>query len=93
MRFWIEIELNDCTPSLSQACRLKKLSQSGERTQPITAKLMREEKANQRETVRLPAAQLRKYAPKANQKQLEEFVLRACEYYQRFLNRRRENER
>ena len=41
-----QIELNDCTPSLSQACRFKKLSQEYSLTPEAIATIMSEEKAN-----------------------------------------------
>lgn len=49
-----QIELNDCTPSLSQACRFKKMSQEQGLTPEYIAEVMSEEKANQREMFKLP---------------------------------------
>ena len=43
-----QMELNDCTPSLSQACRFKKISQEEGLTPEVIATVMSEEKANQR---------------------------------------------
>lgn len=88
-----EMEINDCTPSLSQACRLKKHSQAGTLTREVIMVMMQEEKANQREVFKLPMEKVRQFAPKANPKQLEEFVLKACEHYKRHLARQREHER
>lgn len=88
-----EMEINDCTPSLSQACRLKKHSQAGTLTREAIMVMMQEEKANQREVFKLPMEKVRQFAPKANPKQLEEFVLKACEHYKRHLARQREHER
>lgn len=88
-----EMEINVCTPSLSQACRLKKHSQAGTLTREAIMVMMQEEKANQREVFKLPMEKVRQFAPKANPKQLEEFVLKACEHYKRHLARQREHER
>ncbi len=85
--------LGDCTPSLSQANRMKKLSQEGKLTSEEIQKIMSEEKANQREMFKLPVAKIEKYVPKGNRKQLEDFVLKACEYYAKYLIKQKERER
>ena len=87
------VVLNDCTPSLSQANRMKKLSQEGKLTSEEIQKIMSEEKANQREMFKLPVSKIEKYAPKGNRKQLEDFVLKACEYYAKYLIKQKERER
>ena len=84
-----QMELNDCTPSLSQACRFKKLSQENGLTPDVIAVVMSEEKANQREMFKVPMERLRKFVPAGNPKQTEDFILKACEYYQRYLIRQR----
>lgn len=84
-----QMELNDCTPSLSQACRFKKMSQEEGLTPEVIAAVMSEEKANQREMFKVPMERIRKYIPNANAKQAEDFVLKACEHYRKFLIRQR----
>ena len=84
-----QMELNDCTPSLSQACRFKKMSQEQGLTPELIAAVMIEEKANQREMFKVPMERIRQYVPNANAKQAEDFVLKACEYYRKFLIRQR----
>lgn len=84
-----QIELNDCTPSLSQACRFKKMSQAEGLTPEYIAEVMSEEKANQREMFKLPMERIRKFIPNANAKQTEDFVLKACEHYRKYLIRQR----
>ncbi len=84
-----QMEIQDCTPSLSQACRLKKLSREGRLTGEVIENMMGEEKANQREMFKVPMERLRPFVPKADAKQTEEFVMKACEYYQRFLQRQK----
>ena len=84
-----QMELNDCTPSLSQACRFKKMSGEQGLTPEVIAAVLSEEKANQREMFKVPMERIRKYVPNANAKQAEEFVLKACEHYRKFLIRQR----
>lgn len=84
-----QMELNDCTPSLSQACRFKKMSQEEGLTPEVIAIVMSEEKANQREMFKVPMERIRQYVPNANAKQAEDFVLKACEHYRKFLIRQR----
>ena len=84
-----QMELNDCTPSLSQACRFKKISQEEGLTPEVIAAVMSEEKANQREMFKVPMERIRQYVPNANAKQAEDFVLKACEHYRKFLIRQR----
>ena len=84
-----QMELNDCTPSLSQACRFKKMSGEEGLTHEVIAAVMSEEKANQKETIKIPTEKLRKYAPNADAKQLEDFILKACDHYRKYLIRQR----
>lgn len=84
-----QMELNDCTPSLSQACRFKKMSQEDGLTPESIAEIMSEEKANQREMFKVPMERIRQYVPNSNAKQAEDFVLKACEHYRKFLIRQR----
>ena len=84
-----QMELNDCTPSYSQACRLKKMSQVHGLTSESIAEIMSEEKANQREMFKVPMERIRQFVPKASAKQTEDFVLKACEHYHRYLIRQR----
>ena len=84
-----EMELNDCTPSLSQACRFKKMSQAHGLSPESIAGIMSEEKANQREMFKVPMERIRQFVPKASAKQTEDFVLKACEHYHRYLIRQR----
>lgn len=88
-----EMEINDCTPSLSQACRMKKAAQNNELTKLVIADVMAEEKANQKEMFKVPMEKIRKYTPKVKEKDIQDFVLKACEYYQKHLLRQRERER
>lgn len=87
------IERDDCTPSYSQAFHMHKEMHNGTLTMQYVDKLMATEKPNQRETLKIPMDKVRKYAPRVTDNQLEDFVLKACDYYQRYLKRQRDRER
>lgn len=79
-----EMEYNDCTPNLSQAQRLKELSMQGLFTAERLSSIMSEEKANQKERVKIPADRIRKYFPKDyTTAQIEETIVKLCEAYHR----------
>ena len=58
------IELEDITPSLSQAIQMKKLSQAGKLDSDTISKIISEEKPNQREKISFQLDKLSKYFPK-----------------------------
>ena len=77
---WDIMQSEDCTPSLSQAVRLKKLSMKRELTPERIYEIMSEEKANQKERVRIEVSQIRKYFPKDyTARQMEEKILQMLE--------------
>ena len=86
------IEEEERTPSFSQAVRFKKLSQSNELDTEQIEAIMQEDKANQKETIKFPLEQLQQFSPRANKKELEDFVLKACEYYRKFLIKQRDRD-
>ena len=86
------IEEEERTPSFSQAVRFKKLSQSNELDTEQIEAIMQEDKANQRETIKFPLEQLQQFSPRADKKELEDFVLKACEYYRKFLIKQRDRD-
>ena len=92
---WVleEMEKNACAPSVSQAYHLKEKSQAGALTRDFTAELMAREKPNQREMFKLPMERIRRFIPNANPEQAQDFVLKACEYYRKYLIRQRDRER
>jgi ParB family chromosome partitioning protein len=76
----ITMESEDATPSLSQAQRMKKLSQTGRLDMDAIFAIMTEEKANQKENVKISTDKLRKYFPKGpTPKQMEDFIIRLLE--------------
>ena len=58
------VELEDKTPSLSQAIQMKKLSQAGKLDSETISKIISEEKPNQREKISFQLDELSKYFPK-----------------------------
>ena len=88
-----EIGVTLATPSLSQACRLKKLSGEGKLNEETIAAIMAEEKPNQREKVSIPMSSIGKYLPDAEPKRVQEFIIKACAFYKKHLQRIREEER
>ena len=59
------MESEDCTPSLSQAIQMKKLSQAGELDIDKIFDLLREPKANQQDKISFRVDDLRKYFPRS----------------------------
>lgn len=83
-----QIEFNECTPSLSQACRLKKMSQGGCLTRWDIAEIMSEEKANQKERLRIPMERVGKFFPSSyTPNQIEDEIVRICEERYRRMSR------
>lgn len=88
------IESEDCTPSLSQAVRMKKLSQAGELDDDKILEIMSEEKANQKERIKIPTERVRKYFPKDfTNSQIEDTIIRLCENYYKKQQKRNTPER
>ena len=89
-----QCEQNDCTPSYSQAVRMHKAVNDGTLDKDFIIEIMSEEKANQRETYRIPAERLRGKIPSSyTAQQREDYIVKAVEYYQKFLQRQRETGR
>lgn len=79
-----EMRRNDCTPSLSQAIRMKKLYQTGSLSPEDISTIMQEEKANQQEKVSFKTGDLRKFFPKSySAAQMQETILKLLSEYQR----------
>lgn len=88
------IERDDCTPSYSQAFRMHKAVRDGLISPRLIENIMSEDKANQREMLKIPAERVRAFVPKnCTDKQAEEFIVKAVEHYQRYLKRQRDRER
>ena len=86
------IESEDCTPSLSQAVRMKKLSQQGLLDDDKILEIMSEEKANQKERIKIPTERVRKFFPESYTKaQIEDANVKLCEA--NFKRRQKQQER
>ena len=74
------MESEEATPSLSQAQRMKTLSQSGRLDMDMIFSIMTEEKGNQKETVKIGMERLKKYFPKGTTpKQMEDTIIKLLE--------------
>lgn len=89
-----QCEINDCTPSYSQAFRMHKAEREGLLTKACIEGIMCEEKANQKETIKVSAERLRAVLPKGMDSQkTEDFIIRACEHYRKYLRNRNRDSR
>ena len=74
------MESEEATPSLSQAQRMKSMSQSGQLDMDMIFSIMTEEKGNQKETLKINTSKLKKYFPKnTTPKQMEETIIKLLE--------------
>ena len=86
------MESEDCTPSLSQAIQMKKLSQSGELNMDKIFEILQEPKANQQEKISFRAEDLRQFFPKSySTVRIQETILKLLSDYQK--KRKREQSR
>ena len=86
------MESEDCTPSLSQAIQMKRLSQSRELDIDRIFDILREPKANQIDKISFRTEDLRKYFPKSySTARIQETILKLLGDYQK--KRQRENSR
>jgi ParB family chromosome partitioning protein len=88
------IETEEATPSLSQAQEMKNLSQAGMLDMDQIFSIMVKPKANQKEVIKIKVEAVDKYLKGCTTpKEREDFLLKACEYYSRFLQRQRNKDR
>lgn len=81
----------DTTPSHAQAIKMRKFSEEGRLDADVILSILCEEKPNQREHISIPSDKLHKWIPtSASPKQTEDIILKALEYYYRYLQRQRE---
>ena len=75
-----EICICDATPNLSQAQRLRAISREEGLTPEHIGEILAEEKANQREKIKIPAERIRRFFPKSyTTEQIEEAIVKLCE--------------
>ena len=85
------MESEDCTPSLSQAIQLKKLSQAGELNMDKIFDILREPKSNQQDKISFRVDDLRKFFPKSySATRIQETILKLLTDYYRKRQRSRE---
>ena len=83
------MELEDCTPSVAQAKKLKQFSQDGKLTDEVILSIMQEDKPNQKEQFKMPKERISKYfAPGTPAQKIEDTIIKALELY-----RKRERQR
>ena len=88
------IDSEDCTPSLSQAQRMHKLSDEKKLSMDAIFEIMQEQKANQKEYVKIPVVTFKKYFKKdMPPKKMEEITEKALARYAVFLQKQRQWER
>lgn len=78
------MEYYDCTPSYSQAVYLKGISQAGVLDEAEVYRVLSEEKANQKEKVKIPLERLQKYFPRHyTPEQIEDAIIKILNARQR----------
>ena len=83
------IDDTDVFPSFSQTVRIRKAFNNGELTYELIAKIMAEDKANQKPKYRFSAERLNQYMPASlNDKQAEDYVLNALSHYKKYIERK-----
>lgn len=88
-----ESEMNDCTPSYAQAVEMKKRYQDGQLTPENISEILSREKANQRETIKIPSERLEGKIPSGyTVQQKEDFIVKAVDYYNKYLTRQRDRD-
>ena len=86
-----QCEMNDCTPSYSQAWRMHRAEREETLTTAFIQSIMSEEKANQKVRLKIPMERIRKYFPQSyTAAQIEDAVVKLCE---RDYRRRTDRER
>ena len=84
------MDCDEVTPSLSQAQRLRRMSEEQRFTDSAVMQLMSEVKGNQVEYVKVPVDKLRSYfRPDTSMKQMTEALVKAMEFYNKHLERQR----
>ncbi len=78
------MQIDEVTPSLAQAIKIKKFSQDNSLNDEVILSIMSEEKPNQVEQFKMPKDRIKKYFPTGTPKEkIEETIVKALEFYQR----------
>ena len=88
-----QCEMNDCTPSYAQAVEMKKQYQNGNLSADMIGEILSREKANQKETIKIPSARLAGKIPSGyTLQQKEDFIVKAVDYYNKYRARQRDRD-
>ena len=88
------MEYTDATPSLAQSIKMRKFSAENKLGSDVIESIMSEEKPNQREKISFKAERLRPLIPTSVPvNKTEDFICKALEYYNRYLERQKDRER
>lgn len=86
------MDCDEVTPSLSQAQRLRRMSEEQRFTDSAVMQLMSEVKGNQVEYVKVPVDKLRSFfRPDTSMKQMTETLVKAMDFYNKYLARQRKD--
>ena len=86
-----EMDYTDATPNLSQAQRMREFSRQGRLSEDVICAIMGEEKANQKEKLKIPMDRIRKFFPRSyTTAQMETEIVKLCEAQYRRRQRSRE---
>lgn len=88
-----QCEMNDCTPSYAQAVEMKKQYQNGNLSADMIGEILSREKANQKETIKIPSARLAGKIPSGyTLQQKEDFIVKAVDHYNKYFTRQRDRD-
>lgn len=86
-----EMDYADATSNLSQAQRMREFSRQGRLSEDVICAIMGEEKANQKEKLKIPMDRIRKFFPRSyTTAQMETEIVKLCEAQYRRRQRSRE---
>lgn len=89
-----QMDYADATPSLSQAQRMRRMSQEQALSRDELCDIMSEVKGNQVEYVKVPTEAIRDFfRPDASVKQMQDALIKAMEHYSHYLERKRAEDR
>ncbi len=87
------IDDTDVFPSFSQTVRMRKAFNEGKLNYEVITKIMAEDKANQKPRYRFSVEKLNQFPPtNLNDKQAEEYVIKALNHYKKYIERKLKNE-
>ena len=88
-----QCEMNDCTPSYAQAVEMKKQYQNGKLSADMIGEILSREKANQKETIKIPSVRLEGKIPSGyTVQQKEDFIVKAVDHYNKYRARQRDRD-